>query len=126
MILFRIRNKNIHKLYKKLLTAKYCVYIIKITSCDIVTYIYERGGDEMRQKRGKALKHLPYLELKAALARKGLNQKYIASLLGLSPVTVNQKINGSLDFSYREAEIIANNLEAKTHELFFTKKVAGM
>jgi DNA-binding XRE family transcriptional regulator len=71
----------------------------------------------------RALKHKPYLKLKGVLAEKALTQKDIADLLLLSPVTINQKINGTLDFSYSEVETICNYLEVSS-EIFRTQKVA--
>ena len=77
----------------------------------------------MAEKIRRRLKHLPYLKLKALLAERGLKQKYLAELLGLSPVTINQKINGTLDFTYTEVETICDDLEVST-ELLRGQKVA--
>ncbi|EGW40689.1 helix-turn-helix transcriptional regulator [Desulfosporosinus sp. OT] len=71
----------------------------------------------MAGKTGRRLRHYPYLKLKALLAEKNLKQKYLADLLGLSPVTINQKINGTLEFTYTEAEIICDELEVSTEIL---------
>ena len=71
----------------------------------------------MAKKTGRRLKHHPYLKLKGLLAEKDLTQKYLAELLGLSPVTINQKINGTLDFTYTEVEIICDELEVSTEIL---------
>lgn len=71
----------------------------------------------MTKKTGKRLKHYPYLKLKGLLAEKDLTQKYLAELLGLSPVTINQKINGTLEFSYTEVEIICDELQVSTEIL---------
>lgn len=73
--------------------------------------------------RKRILKHKPYLKLKGILAEKGLTQKSLADLLFLSPVTINQKINGTLDFTYAEVEKICDYLEVST-EIFRTTKVA--
>lgn len=77
----------------------------------------------MRQKTKKNVKHAPYLKLKAALAERGLRQRHLAELLNMSPATLNQKINGTLEFTYSEAEKIADFLQAKTDDIFFTQKV---
>lgn len=69
------------------------------------------------KKQKKRLKHLPYLKLKGLLAEKDLTQKYLAELLGLSPVTINQKINGALEFTYTEVETICSELEVSTEIL---------
>lgn len=67
--------------------------------------------------QGRRLKHLPYLKLKGLLAEKELTQKYLAELLSLSPVTINQKINGSLEFTYTEVETICDDLKVSTEIL---------
>jgi DNA-binding Xre family transcriptional regulator len=77
----------------------------------------------MRNKIAKKLKHRPYNKLKGLLAERELNQKYLARLLGISPVTVNQKINGTLEFTYTEIETICDDLEVST-ELFRGQKVS--
>lgn len=77
----------------------------------------------MRVKKSKRLKHEPYLKLKAALAERGKKQKYIAELLGLSPVTVNQKINGTLEFTFSEVETICNALGVNT-DIFLNQRVS--
>ncbi|MDP4160340.1 MAG: helix-turn-helix transcriptional regulator [Bacillota bacterium] len=71
----------------------------------------------MKKQQGKKIKHLPYLKLKGLLAEKDLTQKYLAELLGLSPVTINQKINGSLEFTYTEVETICTDLKVSTEIL---------
>lgn len=71
--------------------------------------------------KGKTLKHKPYLKFKGVLAERGLVQKDIAKLLNLSPVTINQKINGTLDFSYSEVEAICTHLDISS-EIFRTMK----
>lgn len=76
----------------------------------------------MRKNR-HIMKHKPYSKFKGVLAERGLTQKDIALLLNLSPVTINQKINGRLDFTYGEVEIICDELNIST-EIFRTRKVA--
>lgn len=74
------------------------------------------------ERSAKRVKHYPYNNLKAALAERGLKQKYLAELLNLSPVTVNQKINGTLEFTYSEVEAICDDLQIST-EIFRGRKV---
>ena len=74
-----------------------------------------QGGEQTM--KGKILKHKPYLKFKGALAERGLVQKDIAKLLSLSPVTINQKINGTLDFSFSEIEVICTHLDISS-EIF--------
>lgn len=71
----------------------------------------------MASKNKRPLKHQPYLKLKALLAERGLKQRYLAELLGLSVVTVNQKINGTLHFTYDEVEIFCDDLNVSTEIL---------
>lgn len=77
----------------------------------------------MSKNQEKRLKHHPYLKLKGLLAEKALTQKYLAELLGLSPVTINQKINGSLEFTYTEVETICDELKVST-EILRSQKVS--
>lgn len=77
----------------------------------------------MSKKANLKIKHYPYNNLKAALAERGLKQKYLAELLTLSPVTVNQKINGSLEFTYSEVETICDDLQIST-DIFRGQKVS--
>lgn len=76
-----------------------------------------------KNRNSKSLKHYPYNKLKGVLAEKGLNQKYLADLLNLSPVTINQKINGTLEFTYTEAETICDALKVST-DIFRGQKVS--
>lgn len=71
----------------------------------------------------KRLKHYPYNGLKAVLAERGLKQKYLAELLDLSPITINQKINGTLEFTYSEVETMCDDLNIST-ETFRGQKVS--
>ncbi len=76
-----------------------------------------------KTKANRRIKHLPYTKLKGVLAEKSLNQKYLARLLNLSPVTINQKINGTLEFTYTEVETICDDLGIST-EVFRGQKVS--
>lgn len=71
----------------------------------------------MAEKPKRKLKHHPYLKLKELLVGRGLKQKYLADLLGLSVVTINQKINGTLNFTYEEVEIFCDDLNVSTEIL---------
>lgn len=71
----------------------------------------------MANRIKKRLKHHPYSKLKGLLAERGLKQKFLADLLGLSPITINQKINGTLEFTYTEAEIVCDALNVSTEIL---------
>lgn len=75
------------------------------------------------KKNKRNLKHRPYTKLKGVLAEKGMSQKQLAETLRLSAVTVNQKINGTLEFTYTEVEIICDCLNVST-EIFRGHKVA--
>jgi len=77
----------------------------------------------MAKNSGRRLKHLPYQKLKALLMERNLKQKYLAELLGLSVVTINQKINGTLEFTYSEVETICDDLKVST-EILRGQKVA--
>lgn len=75
------------------------------------------------EQRARRLKHYPYNKLKSELAARGLKQKFLAELLNLSPITVNQKINGTLEFTYSEVEQICDELDIST-EIFRGQKVS--
>ncbi|HHX69841.1 MAG TPA: helix-turn-helix transcriptional regulator [Gallicola sp.] len=79
----------------------------------------------MRKAAKKTQKHLPYNRLKAALVERGLTQDHIAKLLNLSKSTVNQKINGSLDFTFSEVEKICDDLSVST-DIFLTKSYTSV
>jgi len=74
----------------------------------------------MRQKTKRRLKHKPYLRLKGLLIEQGKTQRDLAKLLSLAAVTINQKINGVLDFTLSEAIIISNYLDKSLDEIFLT------
>ncbi|HYE82198.1 MAG TPA: helix-turn-helix transcriptional regulator [Clostridia bacterium] len=69
----------------------------------------------------KNTKHPPYLKLKGFCAENKIKQTEIAKLLKLSPVTVNKKINGSLDFMVREADAFCEEYNCSM-DLFSTRK----
>lgn len=76
-----------------------------------------------KSKKRKGIRHQPYSKLKGILAERSLTQKYLAELLNLNPVTVNQKINGTLEFTYTEVENICDDLGVST-EIFRRQKVS--
>ena len=66
-------------------------------------------------------------ELKAVMARYGDRQEDLAAVLGISPPTLSDKINGKTDFWRAEIEVIAlrYNLTADDiMRIFFVKIVA--
>lgn len=74
------------------------------------------------------LKHSPHSKFKAYLIENRIKQKTVAAMLNISPVTLNQKINGYLNFSFDEVEkiCIEYNLDANiflTHELRKSNKI---
>lgn len=74
----------------------------------------------MRKK--KTLKHQPHNKFKGFLIENRIRQKTVAELLGISPVTLNQKINGTLHFTFDEVEKICDAYDLNP-EIFLTQKV---
>lgn len=66
----------------------------------------------------KALKHPPYYAIKAyeILAKK--DSEEIANLLGITPRTYWNKVNGQADFSVQEAAKLAEILGRSTDDIF--------
>ena len=52
----------------------------------------------------KKLIHEPYNKLKGFMRENGIIYSHIAELLGVTPTTVSQKVNGQSDFTVSEAE----------------------
>jgi transcriptional regulator with XRE-family HTH domain len=77
----------------------------------------------MARKKRARLKHPPHQKFKAFLVENKIKQKEIAELLGLSPVTINQKINGYLDFTWPEVERICDTYKIE-YAVFKTLVVA--
>jgi transcriptional regulator with XRE-family HTH domain len=73
----------------------------------------------MARKKKRVLKHPPHKLFKGWLYANSIKQKEIAELLNLSPVTVNQKLNGTLSFTWSEVELICNTYELE-YEIFKT------
>lgn len=76
-----------------------------------------------KTKKHKRLKHTPHLKFKASLIENGIKQTEIAELLGLSPITVSQKINGYLHFTWPEVELVCDTYHLD-YAIFKTQKVA--
>ena len=77
----------------------------------------------MARKKRVRLKHPPHKKFKGFLYENGIKQKEIAALLKLSPVTINQKINGTLEFSWAEVELICDTYNLP-YAIFKTLNVA--
>jgi DNA-binding XRE family transcriptional regulator len=70
----------------------------------------------------KNTRNFPHLKFKGYLVENKIRQTEIAKLLQLSPVTVNQKINGSLCFTFPEVELICDTYGISPN-IFLTKKL---
>lgn len=57
---------------------------------------------------------MPYLNLKAEMAKKGVSIENLSKVLGMHRNSVSNKINGTTSFSIEEAE--------KIHNTFFPEK----
>lgn len=72
--------------------------------------------------RRSALKHVPHYKFKGFLKENNIQQKEVAKFLNISPVTLNQKINGSLHFTFDEVEKICDEYRIEP-DIFLTKKL---
>ena len=54
--------------------------------------------------------HEPYMALKGKMREKGLKYADLAAVLGITPTTFSQKVNGKSDFTLSEAEMIKAHL----------------
>jgi DNA-binding XRE family transcriptional regulator len=79
----------------------------------------KKGDDNMNNTRTK---HLPHSKFKGYLIENKIQQKEVAKLLNISPVTINQKINGSLHFTFNEVEIICDAYKLMP-DIFLTRKL---
>ena len=59
----------------------------------------------------KNLKHPPHLKLKGQLAEKGIKQKELARLLGITVTTLSRKINGQAHFTVFEVNKICQEYD---------------
>lgn len=74
-------------------------------------------------KKEKAnLKHQPHNGFRGFLVEHNIRQKEVAKLLGISSVTLNQKINGYLHFTWDQIEKICDEYDIKP-DVFLTKKL---
>lgn len=76
-----------------------------------------------KKKRNKRLKHAPHLRVKGFLVENDIRQREVAEMLSISPVTLNQKLNGYLHFSFGEVEKMCEEYNIRP-ELFLTREVA--
>ena len=61
------------------------------------------------------MKHEPYNKVKGKLREKGMTYQDVADELGLSVVSVDNKINGKSDFLITEAVAVAKMLTTDIH-----------
>ena len=61
---------------------------------------------------------LGYPKVKGYLVEHGIKQKDVAKLLGMTVITVNNKLNGIGDFSMKDVRIMCEKLGISS-ELFF-------
>lgn len=64
----------------------------------------------------KKKKKKQFLKIKARLVEKGLKQSDLAKQLGISPQSLNRKLNGISDFRLSELEEIAKVLDIDEHQ----------
>lgn len=62
-----------------------------------------------------AMKHEPYNKVKGKIREKGMTYQDVAEKLGLSYVSVSDKINGKSDFLVSEAVQVAQMLSTDIH-----------
>ena len=63
------------------------------------------------------------VKLKGLMVEKKVLQKHLAKLIGVSVMTINHKINGTIDFKLKEAQIIANYFGKPIEEIFLFEKL---
>lgn len=61
----------------------------------------------------------PYAKLRGRLAERGLTQNEIATMLGVSLTSVNNKLTGKTDFSPKEMKILKLALNLETIDAYF-------
>lgn len=61
------------------------------------------------------MKHEPYNKVKGKMREKGMTVQDVADALGLSRVSVSDKINGKSDFLITEAVAVARLLTSDLH-----------
>ena len=67
---------------------------------------------------------MEYKKLKALMVSHGLTQSMVSrSILKINPSTFNNKINGKVDFTISEIEILRKFFNLPYEEIFFRNKV---
>lgn len=61
---------------------------------------------------------VPLMALKGLRAARGMDQKAMAELIGITPATYNRKENGITPFDMREINIILKEFEVKYEDVF--------
>ena len=61
----------------------------------------------------------PYAKLRGRLAERGLTQNEIATMLGVSLTSVNNKLTGKTEFSPKEMKILKMALDLETIDAYF-------
>lgn len=61
----------------------------------------------------------PYAKLRGRLAERGLTQNEIATVLGVSLTSVNNKLTGKTEFSPKEMKILKLALNLETIDAYF-------
>lgn len=76
----------------------------------------------MAKKKKVILKHEPYQKFIGFMAENSIRQRHVSELLRLSRPTVSQKINGRLEFSFTEIEIMCDEWGLDAN-IFRTRKL---
>lgn len=64
-------------------------------------------------------KSKPYAKLRGKMAEKGVTQLMLAKLMGLSPVSINNKLAGKSDFTAKEMKMLKIALELNSIDDYF-------
>ncbi|MDQ0169147.1 helix-turn-helix domain-containing protein [Paenibacillus tundrae] len=71
-------------------------------------------------------RHIPYTKFKAYLDECGVQQKYVAEMLGKSPSAFNQNLNGTGgDFSIAELRVLCENFKISADDYFLRPEVSN-
>lgn len=63
------------------------------------------------------------VKLKGLMTENKMFQKDLAKIIGVSEKTVNDKVNGNIDFKLSEALLIANYFGKSIEEIFLGQKL---
>lgn len=63
--------------------------------------------------------------VRAELARSGKGQKHLAERLGITQQSVSARLNGRVDFTIRELEIVADEIGVPLYTLLTPTQPAG-